>query len=64
MIIGHPGSWQQFQFRPDNKGLNVMEMKSKYLHEQYLFEAQMLNLQQLHQQCSIILYLKTIFSKG
>lgn len=50
MIIGHPGSWQQFQFRPDNKGLNVMEMKSKYLHEQYLFEAQMLNLQQLHQQ--------------
>ena len=50
MIIGHPGSWQQFQFRPDNKGLNVMEMKSKYLHEQYLFEAQMLNLQQMHQQ--------------
>ena len=50
MIIGHPGTWQQFQFRPDNKGLNIMEMKSKYLHEQYLFEAQMLNLQQLHQQ--------------
>jgi hypothetical protein len=50
MIIGHPGTWQQFQFRPDNKGLNVMEMKSKYLHEQYLFEAQMLNLQQMHQQ--------------
>lgn len=50
MIIGHPGTWQQFQFRPDNKGLNVMEMKSKYLHEQYLFEAQMLNLQQMQQQ--------------
>lgn len=50
MIIGHPGTWQQFQFRPDNKGLNVMEMKSKYLHEQYLFEAQMLNLQQIQQQ--------------
>ena len=46
MIIGHPGTWQQFQFRPDNRGLNVMEMKSKYLHEQYLFEAQMFNLQQ------------------
>ena len=50
MIIGHPGTWQQFQFRPDNKGLNIMEMKSKYLHEQYLFEAQMLNLQQMQQQ--------------
>jgi hypothetical protein len=50
MIIGHPGTWQQFQFRPDNRGLNVMEMKSKYLHEQYLFEAQMLNLQQMQQQ--------------
>jgi hypothetical protein len=50
MIIGHPGTWQQFQFRPDNKGLNVMEMKSKYLHEQYLFEAQMNTLNQIHQQ--------------
>lgn len=46
MIIGHPGTWQQFQFRPDNKGLNVMEMKSKYLHEQFLFEAELFNLQQ------------------
>jgi hypothetical protein len=27
-----------------------MEIKSKYLHEQYLFEAQMLNLQQMQQQ--------------
>lgn len=50
MIIGHPGSWQQFQLRLDNKNLSVMEMKSKYLHEQYLFEAQMLNLQQMQQQ--------------
>jgi len=50
MIIGHPGTWQQFQFRPDNRGLNVMEMKSKYLHEQYLFEAQMITLNQMHQQ--------------
>jgi hypothetical protein len=46
MLIGHPGTWQQFQFRPDNKGLNVMEMKSKYLHEQYLFENELFNLQQ------------------
>ena len=47
MIIGHPGSWQQFQLRLDNKNLSVMEMKSKYLQEQYLFEAQTLN--QIHQ---------------
>jgi len=50
MIIGHPGTWQQFQSRSDNRNLSIMEMKSKYLREQYLFEAQMLNLQQLHQQ--------------
>ena len=50
MLLNHPGTWQQFQFRPDNKGLNVMEMKSKYLHEQYLFEAELFNLQQQQQQ--------------
>jgi len=49
MLINHPGSWQQFQFRSDNKGLSVMEMKSKYLHEQYLFENELFNLQQQHQ---------------
>ena len=46
MFSNHPGPWQQYQFRPDNKGLSVMEMKSKYLHEQYLFETELLNLQQ------------------
>jgi hypothetical protein len=50
MLINHPGSWQQFQYRPDNKNLSVMEMKSKYLHEQYLFEAQIITLNQMHQQ--------------
>lgn len=50
MLLNHPGHWQQFQFRPDNRGLSVMEMKSKYLHEQYLFEAQMITLNQMHQQ--------------
>jgi hypothetical protein len=49
MLINHPGSWQQFQFRSDNRGLSVMEMKSKYLHEQYLFENELFNLQQQHQ---------------
>lgn len=50
MLLNHPGTWQQFQFRPDNKGLSIMELKSKYLHEQYLFEAELFNLQQQHQQ--------------
>ncbi len=50
MLINHPGPWQQFQLRPDNRGLSVMEIKSKYLHEQYLFEAQMNTLNQIHQQ--------------
>jgi hypothetical protein len=49
MLIDHPGSWQQFQYRSDNKGLSVMKMKSKYLHEQLLFEAQIENLNQIHQ---------------
>ena len=50
MISNHPGPWQQYHFRSDNKGLSIMELKSKYLHEQYLFEAELLNLQQQHQQ--------------
>jgi hypothetical protein len=48
MIIGHPGPWQLYSLRSDNRGLSVMEIKSKYLHEQYLFESQVLN--QIHQQ--------------
>jgi hypothetical protein len=50
MISNHPGPWQQYHFRSDNKGLSIMELKSKYLHEQYLFEAELFNLQQQHQQ--------------
>jgi len=49
MLIDHPGSWQQFQYRPDNKNLSVMEMKSKYLHEQYIFEAQVMSQMQEQQ---------------
>ena len=30
-------SWQQFQNRPDNRGLNVMQVKQKYLTEQYKY---------------------------
>jgi len=50
MISNHPGPWQQYHFRSDNRGLSIMELKSKYLHEQYLFENELFNLQQQHQQ--------------
>ena len=39
--ISHPGLWQYYVNRPDNKGLNIMEIKSKYLKEQLLFEQYM-----------------------
>jgi hypothetical protein len=48
MIINHPGPWQQYHLRFDNKGLSTMELKSKYINEQYLFEAQMAQIQQQH----------------
>lgn len=48
MIFNHPGPWQQFSLRSDNRGLSTMELKSKYINEQYLFEAQIFNLQQQH----------------
>lgn len=40
-IVNHPGPWQHYVNRPDNKGLNIMEIKSKYLKEQLLFEQYM-----------------------
>jgi len=40
-IVNHPGPWQYYVNRPDNKGLNIMEIKSKYLQEQLLFEQYM-----------------------
>jgi hypothetical protein len=49
MLLDHPGHWQQFQLRPDNRGLSIMEMKSKYLHEQFLFEAQAMSQMQEQQ---------------
>ena len=45
MIFNHPGPWQQYHLRFDNKGLSTMELKSKYINEQYLFEAQMAEIQ-------------------
>jgi len=43
-IIQGPGPWQVFVKRPDNVGLNVMEVKSKYLTEQLLYENTMFSL--------------------
>lgn len=40
-IVNHPGPWQHYVNRPDNKGLNIIEIKSKYLKEQLLFEQYM-----------------------
>jgi len=40
-IVNPPGLWQYYVNRPDNKGLNIMEIKSKYLKEQLLFEQYM-----------------------
>ena len=48
MIIDHPGPWQQYHLRFDNKGLSTMELKSKYINEQYLFEAQLAEAQYQH----------------
>ena len=46
IIADHPGPWQQYHLRSDNRNLSVMELKAKYINEQYLFEIQMFNFQQ------------------
>jgi hypothetical protein len=44
MIIGNdPGPWQYYVNRADNKGLNVMVVRDKYLNEQLIFENQMMS---------------------
>jgi hypothetical protein len=37
-IVNHPGPWQSYLNRPDNKGLSLMEVKNRYMQEQLLFE--------------------------
>lgn len=39
--VDHPGLWQYYVNRPDNKGLPLMEIKNKYMREQLLFEQYM-----------------------
>ena len=36
--VNHPGPWQYYVNRPDNKGLPITEIKNKYLKEQLLYE--------------------------
>lgn len=39
MIVGeHPGPWQYFTKRQDNRGLSTEQMRQKYVKEQLLFE--------------------------
>ena len=45
-IVNHPGPWQFYVNRPDNKGLPIMEIRDKYLREQLIFEQQLSFLQQ------------------
>ena len=37
-IVDHPGPWQYYVNRSDNKGLPLMEVKNKYMQEQLLYE--------------------------
>ena len=36
----HPGSWQEFMMRPENKTLPIHEATQKYRHQLLLFENQ------------------------
>ena len=40
-LINHPGPWQYYVNRADNKGLSLMEIKNKYMKEKLLFEQHM-----------------------
>jgi len=40
MLYSHPGHWQLFLKRPDNIGLPLMEVKSKYLKEESFYYSQ------------------------
>ena len=37
-LTNHPGPWQAYLNRSDNKGLPLMEVKNKYMQEQLLYE--------------------------
>jgi len=37
----HPGPWQQYVNRSDNRNLTLMEVRNKYLQEQLTYENQL-----------------------
>ena len=37
-LVNHPGPWQYYVNRSDNKGLPITEVKNKYMQEQLLYE--------------------------
>ena len=39
--MNHPGPWQLFVKREDNKGLHILTQKEKYIMEEFLFESKM-----------------------
>ena len=36
--MNHPGPWQLFVKREDNKNLHILAQKEKYIMEEFLFE--------------------------
>ena len=39
--MNHPGPWQLFVKREDNKNLHILAQKEKYIMEEFLFESKM-----------------------
>jgi hypothetical protein len=40
IVVNDPGPWQYYHHKSDNQGLNINQLKQKFLHEQMLFEQQ------------------------
>jgi hypothetical protein len=41
LTLEHPGPWQQYVNRSDNRNLPLMEVRNKYLQEQLTYENQL-----------------------
>ena len=39
--MNHPGPWQLFVKRDDNKNLHILTQKEKYIMEEFIFESKM-----------------------
>jgi hypothetical protein len=40
IVVNDPGPWQYYHHKSDNQGLNINQLKQKFLTEQMLFEQQ------------------------